>query len=83
MGIERLPSGKFTVNAVILHIGMVAFNALRLIGQTALLLKTDLPYKHKVARKHLGKVIDNLIRVGCKIVFHAPTWWIKLWEQDP
>ena len=83
MGVERLPSGKFAVNAVVLHIAMVAFNALRLMGQTALLFKTDLPYEHNVTRKRLRKVIDDLIRVGCKIVFHARTRWLKLWEQDP
>jgi hypothetical protein len=44
MGIERLPSGKFSVNTVLLHIAMVAFNTLRLIGQTALSVKEDLPY---------------------------------------
>lgn len=83
MGIERLPSGKFAVNSVILHIAMIAFNALRLIGQTALSFKEDLPYEHKVIRKRLRKVIDDLIRVGCKIVNHAHTWWIKLWDHDP
>jgi hypothetical protein len=83
MGIERLPSGKFAVNSVILHIAMIAFNALRFIGQTALSFKEDLPYKHKVIRKRLRKVIDDLIRVGCKIVHHAHIWWIKLWDHDP
>lgn len=83
MGIERLPSGKFAVNSVILHIAMLAFNALRFIGQTALTFKEDLPYEHKVIRKRLRKVIDDLIRVGCKIVHHAHIWWIKLWDHDP
>ena len=83
MGIERLPSGKFSVNSVILHIAMIAFNALRFIGQTALTFKEDLPYEHKVIRKRLRKVIDDLIRVGCKITRHAHIWWLKLWDHDP
>lgn len=83
MGIERLPSGKFAVNSVLLYIAMIAFNALRFIGQTALTFKEDLPYKTKVLRKRLRKVIDDLIRVGCKIVYHSREWWIKLWDQDP
>jgi len=53
MGIERLPSGKFAVNFVLLHIAMVVLNTLRLIGQTALPFKEDLPYEHKVIRKRL------------------------------
>jgi len=83
MGIERLPSGKFAVNSVIMHIAMIAFNALRLIGQTALTFKEDLPYEHKVIRKRLRKVIDDLIRVGCKIVHHAHILCLKLWDHDP
>ncbi len=83
MGIERLPSGKFAVNSVILHIAMIAFNTLSLIEQTALTFKEDLPYETKVLRKRLRKVIDDLIRVGCKIVHHAHIWWLKLWDHDP
>ena len=83
MGIERLPSGKFAVNSVILHIAMIAFNALRFIGQTALTFTEDLPYETKVFRKRLRKVIDDFIRVGCKIIHHAHVWWIKFWDHDP
>lgn len=36
MDLERLPSGKFPVNALVLQPGMVGYNALRLCGQTAL-----------------------------------------------
>ena len=30
---ERLPSGKFATNALILELGMIAYNILRMIGQ--------------------------------------------------
>jgi Transposase DDE domain group 1 len=83
MGIERLPSGKFAVNAVLLHIAMIAFNALRLIGQTALGLKEELPYDTNVIRKRLRKVIDDLIRVGCKLIYHSRKWTLKFWDHDP
>ena len=33
MDLERLPSGKFATNALILELGMVAYNILRMIGQ--------------------------------------------------
>lgn len=35
MGIERLPSGKFDTNALILKLGMIAYNILRIIGTEA------------------------------------------------
>jgi len=83
MGIERLPSGKFAVNSLLLHIAMIAFNALRMIGQTALSFKEELPYKTNVFRKRLRKVIDDLIRVGCKLVYHGRKWILRLWDRDP
>ena len=33
MDLERLPSGKFATNALILELGMIAYNILRMIGQ--------------------------------------------------
>ena len=36
MDLERLPSGKFATNALVLSLGQVAYNVLRLCGQTSL-----------------------------------------------
>lgn len=83
MNIEKFPSGKMNVNSLLLHIAMIAFNTLRYIGQQALRFKHLLPYKHNVKRKRLRKVIDDLIRVACKLVYHAKQWKIKLWLHDP
>lgn len=83
MGIERLPSGKFAVNALLLSIAMIAFNTLRMIGQTALSFREDLPYRTNVLRKRLRKVIDDLIRVGCKLAYHSRKWILRLWNHDP
>ena len=83
MNVERLPSGKFAVNAMLLQAAMLSFNILRFIGQTALSLKESLPYKTDVLRKRLRKVIDDLIRVAVKIIRHAGQTVIKLWEKDP
>jgi hypothetical protein len=83
MNIERFPSGKFAVNAMLLHVAMVVFNVLRHIGQTALRFTRNLPYWHKGRRKRIGKVISDLIRVSCKLVHHAQRWTLRLWEHDP
>lgn len=83
MGIERLPSGKFLVNALLLQIAMIAFNMLRMIGQCALAFPTLLPYPATGKRKRLRKVIDDLIRVACKVVSHARVRYLKLWDKDP
>ena len=83
MDVERLPSGKFAVNAIVLKLAMLSFNILRFIGQSALGFKESLPYKIASKRKRLRKVIDDLIRVAVKIVQHARQTCIRLWEKDP
>jgi hypothetical protein len=82
MNVERLPSGKFAVNAMILQVALVAFNILRFLGQSVLEME-ELPYKTEVTRKRLRKVIDDLIRIAVKLVFHARQQVIKLWDRDP
>lgn len=83
MNVERLPSGKFSVNSVFLKLANLTFNILRYIGQTALSLTETLPYKTSSKRKRLRKVIDDLIRVAVKIVTHSRKKIIKLWDKDP
>jgi hypothetical protein len=36
MGLERLPSGHFSSNSLILHLAMLTYNMLRIIGQISL-----------------------------------------------
>lgn len=83
MNFERLPSGKFKVNAILLKLAMLTFNILRFIGQTALSFPNHLPYKSSVGRKRLRKVIDDLIRIAVKIVSHSRKRIIRLWNKDP
>lgn len=83
MNVERLPSGKFAVNALVLQVSMIAFNILRFIGQRAIETAELLPYQVEVKRKRLRKVIDDLIRISVKIVKHARRSMLKLSEHDP
>ena len=83
MNFERLPSGKLSVNKLLLHIAMISFNTLRCIGQAALEHEKLLPYRHKGKRKRLRKVIDDIIRVAGKVVTHARSLTLKIWDHDP
>jgi len=83
MNIERLPSGKFAVNAILLKLAMLSFNILRFIGQKALSFTDSLPYKTSSKRKRLRKVIDDLIRIAIKVVYHARKIVLRLWIKDP
>ena len=64
MGIERLPSGKFETNALILKLTMIAYNILRIIG-TAAMKGNDMPVRHStIKRRRIRTVIDNLILIA-------------------
>ena len=79
MDIERLPSGKFAVNKILLAVAMNAYNALRLIGQKSI----EKENRVKVKRKRLGKVICDLICVAGKLVQHGRELIFKINEKDP
>jgi len=83
MGIERMPSGKFSVNCMLLSVGMCAFNVLRFIGQSALEHKELLPEKTESFRKRLGKVILEMIHMACKLVHHSRQLAVAIWEGHP
>jgi hypothetical protein len=83
MGVERLPSGKFKVNALVLQLAMIAFNALRMIGQKAMGKKDLLPVASKNKRKRLRKDISDLINIGCKLVNHSRQWIVRISSHNP
>ena len=68
MGVERLPSGKFSTNATVLHVAMIGFNILRKIGQGLLSIPEVLPIKVTMKRRRLRKVIQDIIYMACKYV---------------
>jgi hypothetical protein len=70
LDLERLPSGKFATNDLILSLAMLAYNVLRLMGQSALLAH-DAPVRHPAKRRRLKTVIQELITVSAKWVKHA------------
>ena len=57
MDVERLPSGKFATNELVLELTVIAYNLLRMIGQESLRHKPD--RKQKVKRRRLRTVINN------------------------
>lgn len=70
MGLERFPSGKFATNQLVLHCANIAYNCLRLIGQTAN-RAPDLPLRKAAQRRRLKTVIQNLIYLASRLVRHA------------
>ena len=80
---ERLASGKFETNVLLLLLAMLAFNALRLLGQAALEMKEILPRKFKVQRRRLRSVIQDLIYLACKRTRHSGSIFLKFGRYCP
>lgn len=82
LDLERLPSGKFATNSLVLHMGMMAYNLLRLVGQTSLQV-AEQPLRKKVRRRRLRTVIQNLITLASRLVAHARTWKLAFGKYSP
>jgi hypothetical protein len=89
MGLERLPSGKFATNALVLLLSMVAYNILRIIGQTALEENDNLPpgqkmpIRKKIKRRRVRKIIQDFMYMAGKVVNHGNRWRIRLADRNP
>ncbi len=68
MDLERLPSGKFATNELILELAILAYNILRIIGQESLRSKGSPKTKHHIHRRRLHTVISNLILIASHAV---------------
>lgn len=77
LDLERLPSGKFATNDLVLHFGVLAYNLLRIIGQESLQVH-DGPLRKKVQRRRIRTVIQNLITLAAKMTRHARQTRLRL-----
>jgi hypothetical protein len=75
LDIERLPSGKFATNALVLGVSMLAYNLLRWIGQNGLLGPRS-PKRNKAKRRRIKTVMQELMYLAARIIRTART--IKL-----
>ena len=81
MDLERLPSGKFATNALILELGMIAYNILRMIGQGTIGERAP-RQKRNVKRRRLRTVISNLIMLADHVTMHARQLIIGLGKSN-
>ena len=67
LDIERLPSGKFATNALILSCAVLAYNMLRWIGQNGL-LGPDAPPRHRAKRRRIRTVMQELMYLAARLI---------------
>jgi hypothetical protein len=75
LDLERLPSGKFDTNDAVLHIGVFAYNCLRLIGQWGLTGELS-PVKHPAKRRRLKTVLQEVMYRAAQFITKARQWWL-------
>jgi len=82
LDLERLPSGKFATNDLVLSLAGLAYNVLRLMGQSAL-LSEGAPVRHTAKRRRLKTVMQELIYVSAKLVAHARRKFLNFGRHCP
>lgn len=80
MDVERLPSGDFKTNSLILSLSALAFNVLRRIGQTALEAGQG-ERENRPGRIRLRTVILNLMYVAAIDGSHAGRRYLRLGQN--
>jgi hypothetical protein len=87
MGLERLPSGHFKSNSLILHLAMLAYNMLRIIGQVSLeeIDPSELPgiRRKKVTRRRIRTVIQDLMYMAGRLVTTGKKWYLSFGQLNP
>jgi hypothetical protein len=82
MNLERFPSGKFATNDLVLQMAMLAYNILRIIGQQ-LANQEFSPIKKKAFRRRIKTVIQTLITLAGRVVYHARRWGLHFSKDSP
>lgn len=80
LDLERLPSGKFATNDLVLSLAVLAFNILRAIGQ-ATLISPDSPVRHPAKRRRIRTVMQEIIGIAARVIQHARRLTLGLGEH--
>jgi hypothetical protein len=88
MDLERLPSERFESNAVVLLLGMLAYNLLRLCGQESLRedngdIEKMPERKKKVQRRRVRTVMLDLIYMAGRLIYTSRKWYISFGQMNP
>jgi hypothetical protein len=81
IGLERFPSGKFATNAAVLKLAALAFNVLRVIGQSALRTGKKLT-RRDVSRLRASTVIKRFMYIAGRVITHARQTFLTLGRSN-
>ncbi len=70
LDIERLSSGKFETNALVLTLAAMAYNILRYVGQNTL-IGPDAPIRKALHRRRIRTVMQEMMYKAVRLVRHG------------
>lgn len=70
LDIERLPSGKFATNDLVLAMAALVYNILRYIGLTGL-IGPHAPVRHEAKRRRIRTVMQELMYLAARLINHG------------
>lgn len=76
LDIERLPSGKFTTNDLIMSLSAYSCNILRWIGLIGLMDDMS-PVRHPAKRRRLKTVIQELMYLAARVIYSGRRWTLR------
>ena len=82
LDLERLPSGKFDTNDLVLAFAVLGYNILRWMGQRAL-LGPDAPVRHKAKRRRIRTVMQELMYMACRLVSSGRQLRLRFGQHCP
>lgn len=88
LDLERLPSGSFATNELILHLGMLVYNMMRIIGQESLAVADAFdalpqPRQREVRRRRVRTVMQDFIYMAGRLIRTARQWFISFGRLNP
>jgi hypothetical protein len=88
LDLERLPSQCFSTNHLMLHLGMLVYNILRIIGQHSLeeidaIVQLPKPRQKKVKRRRIRTVMHDLIYMAGRLIHTKRQWFISFGQMNP
>ena len=82
MDLERLPSGKFDTNDLVMCLGALTYNILRYMGQTCL-LGPESPVRHKASRRRIKTVMQELIYQAARFMEKGHQFILRFGRHSP
>lgn len=82
LDLERLPSGKFATNDLVMSFAVLAYNTLRWMGLRGL-MGDDAPVRHRAKRRRLKTVMQELMYMACRLVSSGRQLTLRFGQHCP